>query len=102
MWKLQLDKLGDYEIQCQEEVEKMENELICWDRNVTFADLLTKNVRKVAVYLILDDVKERLYKIKFGKEFPVYSSILKFRVYGIKCRIKRVKIFYNFNFSLID
>ena len=79
-WKPELDKIKSYEIECKEEVEKLRKKFICEDRNVTFADLLTKNVRKVAVYLGLSDVKKRINKVNFSEEFPIYSSMLKFRI----------------------
>ena len=50
------------------------------EMNLTLLDLLTKNARKVAVHLGLEDVANQIDKINFEEKFPCYASMLKIRV----------------------
>ena len=58
----------------------MRTELICRDRTVTFANLLTKDIRKVATYLNVNEIKQRATQVYCKKMFPNYSHLLIYRI----------------------
>ena len=87
-WKLvQLydsEEMLKFQKECETEANKLKNKLICSDRVITLADILTKNVRKVANYVSLVDVKKRLGKVNYNYQYPIFVEILKKRISDAK------------------
>ena len=60
-----------FEEECQKEAEKLRKTVICADRTVTLAEILTNSLRKTAVYLTVDEIEICLSEIDFDLEFPI-------------------------------
>ena len=76
--ELQLEELKVFEAVCKIEAEKIK-QFICSDRNVKFADLITKSSQEVARFLGAEEIKQKLTRVNFDIEFPIYSCLLKTR-----------------------
>ena len=83
-WKslnvFKLLKIQIFEKDCKLEAEKLRHELISLDYTVTLAEILTKDLRQVAGYLSVDDMKKSLKEIHYDEQFSIYSVDLKEKI----------------------
>ena len=85
-----LEDLSEFESVCQVEANFLSSQFICDNRTVKFADLLTEDIRKAAIYFRVNEIERNLSEINFNKRFPIYSNILNFRTEKKKEMVKIV------------
>ncbi|XP_057334286.1 putative ankyrin repeat protein RF_0381 [Microplitis mediator] len=94
----------DFLAECRLEVKKMKTNMINGS-NITFIEVLHKNVRYVAPYLKSDDLKTILFgKISISSEYPIYGNKILFKLWEVMKRVDYIKdseeVIYNIFYEL--
>lgn len=76
---LKLKNPGIFFEKCNKEIERMKTRVIDDIYNITFYDVLTKDVKKLAVYAKFRNVIDAFEDGKYRKEFPLYANMLERR-----------------------
>ena len=66
---------NNFQRKCEKEIDRMKREKIV-NANITFYDILSKDVRRLAMYVRNRNIVEALESGDYKKKFPIYSSII--------------------------
>ncbi|XP_057340508.1 uncharacterized protein LOC130677690 [Microplitis mediator] len=96
-------RYDNYSAECLLEVEKMKKNVI-EGSNITFIEILHKNVRYLARYLKIVDLNKILIREPQFPEYPIYENKIYFKLWKTQIRVNYVKdseeVIYNIFYEL--
>lgn len=69
------DEIGDFQNGCEEEIARMKSEKV-GNANVSFYDILTKDVSQIAMYAGNDSIAQILRSDDYKIKFPIYATMI--------------------------